>query len=116
MEAGCSFATNDVEDVVDAAHRSGGVALIAHPGREDGFICFDSSLLDKFRKEVPIDGLEVYYPKHSAKQTALFQKYATKHKLLMSAGSDSHTTDYPPIKYRAELIPALLERVGIRIR
>ena len=115
MEAGCTFATTDVEAVVDAAHQSGGVALIAHPGREDGFICFDSSLLDKFRKEVPIDGLEVYYPKHSAKQTAMFQKYATKHKLLMSAGSDSHTKDYPPIKYRAELIPALLERVGIRL-
>jgi 3',5'-nucleoside bisphosphate phosphatase len=115
MEAGCSFATNEAEAVVDATHQSGGVALIAHPGREDGFICFDSSLLDKFRKEVPIDGLEVYYPKHSAKQTAMFQKYAAKHKLLMSAGSDSHTKDYPPIKYKAELIRALVERVGIRI-
>ena len=115
MEAGCTFATNEVEAVVDAAHQSGGVALIAHPGREDGFICFDSSLLDKFRKEVPIDGLEVYYPKHSAKQTAMFQKYATKYKLLLSAGSDSHTKDYPPIKYKAELIPALLERLGIHI-
>jgi predicted metal-dependent phosphoesterase TrpH len=115
MEAGCSFATNEVEAVVDAAHQSGGVALIAHPGREDGFICFDSSLLDKLRREVPIDGIEVYYPKHSPKQTAMFEKYITKHRLLASAGSDSHTRDYPPIKYRAELIPALLERVGIRI-
>lgn len=115
LDAGCSFAMNDVAAVVDAAHRSGGVALIAHPGREDGFICFDSSLLDKLRREVPIDGLEVYYPKHSAKQTAMFQKYAAKHQLLVSAGSDSHTRDFPPIKYQAERIPALLERLGIRL-
>ena len=115
LEAGCSFAMNEIEAVVDAAHRSGGVALIAHPGREDGFICFDTSLLDKLRKEVPIDGLEVYYPKHSAKQTSMFQKYAARHKLLMSAGSDSHGPEKPPIKYEAGLIPALLERVGIRV-
>jgi hypothetical protein len=115
MEAGCNFAMNEIEAVVDAAHQSGGVAIIAHPGREDGFICYDASLLDKLRKQVPIDGIEVYYPRHSPKQTAMFHKYATKHKLLMSAGSDSHTREHPPIKYQAELIPALLERLGIRM-
>lgn len=115
MEAGVNFAMNEIEAVVDAAHQSGGVAIVAHPGRDDGFVCYDSSLLDKLRKEAPIDGIEVYYPKHSEKQTAMFHKYATKHKLLMSAGSDSHTRDNPPIKYQAKLIPALLERVGIRI-
>lgn len=115
LDAGCSFAMNDVEAVVDAAHRSGGVAVIAHPGREDGFICFDSSLLDKFCREVPIDGLEVYYPAHSSKQTTMYQRYAKKHKLLTSAGSDSHGPENPPIKYQAELIPELLERVGIRL-
>ena len=59
-EAGCAFATNDPAVVVDAAHRSGAVCLLAHPGRGDGFVAFDVDLLDEFRKEAPIDGLEVY--------------------------------------------------------
>ena len=40
LEAGCAFATNDIATVVEAAHRSGAVCLIAHPGREDGFVTY----------------------------------------------------------------------------
>jgi len=35
--------------------------------------------------------------------------------LLVSAGSDSHKPEKPPIKYRAELSRELLERVGIQV-
>jgi len=114
-EAGCTFATNDPAAVVEAAHRSGAVCLLAHPGREDGFMTFDVQLLDQFRQEVPIDGLEVYYPLHTPAQTTMYREYAQRHHLLTSAGSDSHGSDKPPIKYRAELSRALLERVGIPI-
>jgi predicted metal-dependent phosphoesterase TrpH len=113
--AGCSFATNDPAAVVEAAHRSGGVCLLAHPGRDDGFMTFDVQLLDQFRQEVPIDGLEVYYPLHSPAQAAMYGEYAQRHQLLTSVGSDSHGPDKPPIKYRAELSRALLERVGIQV-
>jgi len=113
--AGCAFATNDVAEVVDAAHQSGAVCLIAHPGRTDGFVTYDAQLLDEARREALIDGLEVYYPKHTPAQTAMYEAYARRHGLLISAGSDSHSPDQPPIKYRAELSRALLERVGIRV-
>ena len=115
MAAGCAFATNDPAEVVEAAHRGGAVCLLAHPGREDGFVTYDVQLLDQFRQEVPIDGLEVYYPVHTPAQTAIYREYAQRHRLLTSAGSDSHGPDKPPIKYRAELSRGLLERVGIQI-
>lgn len=115
MEAGCAFETNDLAEVVDAAHRSGGVCLLAHPGRTDGWLTYDLPLLDQVRHEVPIDGLEVYHPKHTTTRTAMYEEYAQRHHLLTSAGSDSHSPENPPIRYRAEASRALLERIGIRI-
>ena len=114
-EAGCAFATSEPAAVVEAAHRSGGLCLLAHPGRGDGFVTFDTALLDEFRREAPIDGLEVYYPVHTPTQTAMFREYARRHDLLVSAGSDSHGPDRPPIKCRAGLCRDLLERLGINV-
>lgn len=115
MDAGFKYITNDPAAVAEAAHQNGGVCLLAHPGRMDGFITFDAPLLDQFREEVPIDGLEVYYPLHTADQTAMYHAYAQRHKLLISAGSDSHGSDKPPIKYQAELCRTLLERMDIQL-
>ena len=115
LEAGCIFATNDLAAVVDAAHQSGAVCLIAHPGHKDGFVTYDVQMLDKLRQDIPIDGLEVHTPKHTPEQTAMYLEYAQQHHLLISSGSDSHRPDKPPIKYPAELSRALLERVGIQI-
>jgi 3',5'-nucleoside bisphosphate phosphatase len=115
-DAGHVWATNDIAAVVDAAHRSGAVCLIAHPGRGEGWINYDGRLLDELRQNVPIDGFEVYYPAHTPKQIAIYLQYAQKHHLLTSSGSDSHGPDKKPIKYRAELSRNLLERVGIQIK
>jgi predicted metal-dependent phosphoesterase TrpH len=115
LEAGCRFAMNDLAMAVDAVHRSGAVCLIAHPGHKDGFVTYDDHMLDKLRQDIPIDGLEVHSPKHTAEQTAMYGEYAGRHHLLTSAGSDSHRPDKPPIRYMAELCRSLLERVGIRM-
>jgi hypothetical protein len=115
LEAGCRFAMNDLAAVVEAAHQSGAVCLIAHPGQKDGFVTYDVQMLDKLRQEIPIDGLEVYHPVHTPVQTAMYLEYAQKHNLLVSSGSDSHKPEKPPIKYRAELSCDLLERLGIQI-
>lgn len=115
-EAGFDWITSDIADVVKAAHQSDAVCLIAHPGRDDGFVCYDADLLDQLRQDVPIDGIEVHYPKHSPEQTAMFLEYVQKHDLLMSAGSDSHGSKKRPIKYPAHLSQKLLERVGIQIK
>jgi predicted metal-dependent phosphoesterase TrpH len=115
-DAGFFWATNDLASVCDAAHRSGAVCLIAHPGRGDGYTCYDAHLLDELRREVPIDGFEVSYPAHTPEQVVMYREYAQTHRLLTSSGSDSHGPEKKPIKYRAELSRNLLERLGVRIK
>jgi predicted metal-dependent phosphoesterase TrpH len=115
MRAGWTFATNEPAAVVEAAHRSGAVCLLAHPGRGDGFVTFDVQLLDQLRQKAPIDGLEVYYPLHTPAQTTMYREYAQRYGLLISAGSDSHGPHKPPVKYRAVRCRALLERLGIQV-
>lgn len=114
-DAGFFWATNDIAAVVDAAHRSGAVSLIAHPGRGEGYTRYDARLLNELRQNVPIDGIEVYYPAHTPEQIAMYREYAKRHRLLTSSGSDSHGPEKKPIKYRAELSRSLLERLGIQI-
>ena len=114
-DAGFFWATNDIAAVVDATHRSEGVCLIAHPGRGNGYTCYESELLDELRKQVPIDGFEVYYPAHTSEQIAMYLDYARRHQLLTSSGSDSHGPEKKPIKYRADLSRRFLERLSIRV-
>ncbi|HEX9134850.1 MAG TPA: PHP domain-containing protein [Ktedonobacteraceae bacterium] len=115
-DAGFFWATIDIAAVADAAHRSGAVCLIAHPGRGEGYTCYDVDLLDELRQDVPIDGFEVYYPAHTPEQIVMYLEYAQKHRLLTSSGSDSHGPEKQPIKYRAELSRGLLERLGIQMK
>ncbi|MCB0009467.1 MAG: PHP domain-containing protein [Anaerolineales bacterium] len=113
LRAGAAFMTHEPAAVVAATHQAGGVCLVAHPGRTDGYLTFDSKLLAEFGHETAVDGLEVYYPRHTPAQTAEYQAFAERHQLLVSAGSDSHGPDRPPIQYRADQCRALLARVGI---
>ena len=53
-DAGFLWATNDIATVVDAAHRSGAVCLIAHPGRGEGYTCYDVRLLDDCARKFPL--------------------------------------------------------------
>lgn len=112
---GYKLCTNPTQAVINAVHECGGVAVIAHPGRTDGYATFDETLLDEFQTEIPIDGIEAYYPRHTSAQVELYLKYAQKHQWLISAGSDSHTPNEPPIKYMAKQCVELLKRLGIRV-
>lgn len=115
-DAGFFWATNDIEAVVEATHHSGAVCLIAHPGRGEGYTCYDIDLLEELRRQVPIDGLEVYYPTHTSEQIVMYREYAQKHHLLTSSGSDSHGQEKKPLKYQAQLSRRLLEWVGIQVQ
>lgn len=111
--AGCDFATTPIAAVVAAAQQSGAVCILAHPGRSDGFVCFDQPLLEQLWAEVALDGLEVEYPLHTPQQIAMYRAFAAQHGLLTSAGSDSHRPSKPPIRYRAGDYRALLGRLGV---
>lgn len=71
------------EEVIAQIHRSGGVAIAAHPGRGERPFA---------PEELPaeLDGLEVYYPRHSAAQTADYLAYVKRRGLLATGGSDFH--------------------------
>jgi predicted metal-dependent phosphoesterase TrpH len=116
-KAGFRSIMADMAETVEAAHKSGAVSLIAHPGRrEGGFTFYEPSLLDQLRSEIPIDGIEVYHPYHSQEMIRIFEEYVQKHHLLYSTGSDSHSLPgRMPIKHRAEISRPLLERLGISI-
>jgi hypothetical protein len=116
-EAGYRSIHADMAETVDAAHRSGAVCLIAHPGRrERGFTFYDTALLDEVRAEIPIDGIEVYHPYHAPETIESYLAYVQKHDLLLSTGSDSHSMPgRMPIKHRADISKRLLERVGIQV-
>ncbi len=116
-EAGFHSIMANMAETVEAAHRSGAICLIAHPGRrEHNFTFYDTALLDQVRAEVPIDGIEVYHPYHSPEIIEIYLAYVHKHNLLLSTGSDSHSMPgRMPIKHRAEISRQLLERLGIQV-
>lgn len=116
-QAGFHSIVADMAETVDAAHRSGAVCLVAHPGRREGsFTFYDTTLLDQVRAEIPIDGIEIYHPYHNNEIIETYLEYVRKHNLLFSAGSDAHC--HPgrmPIKHRAEISRKLLECIGIPV-
>jgi predicted metal-dependent phosphoesterase TrpH len=120
-DAGYREQKADLAQTVETAHQSGGVALIAHPGRglrePKEFTYYTPELLDQVRAEIPLDGIEVYYPTHTPEMVDTYLAYVQQHDLLFSAGSDSHG---PPgrmsITYRADLCRRLLERLGIQVQ
>jgi predicted metal-dependent phosphoesterase TrpH len=116
-KAGFHSILADMGETVDAAHRSGALCLIAHPGRrESGFTFYDTALLDQLRTTVPIDGIEIYHPYHAADVIETYLHYVQKHDLLLSTGSDSHSIPgRMPRKHRAEISKKLLERLGITV-
>lgn len=119
-EAGYREMKADLSQTIGAAHRGGGVALIAHPGRglrePKEFTHYTPELLDQVLSEVLLDGIEVYYPTHTTEQQETYLAYADQHNLLISAGSDSHgPPGRMPIKYPARLCQRLLERLHIEI-
>ncbi|MGH2510045.1 MAG: PHP domain-containing protein, partial [Ktedonobacteraceae bacterium] len=72
-EAGYTSRKVEMAEAVEATHRSGGVSLIAHPGRrEPGFTFYSPDLLDQVRAEIPLDGIEVYHPSHTPEMTATY--------------------------------------------
>lgn len=117
-DAGYQSMKVEMAEAVEATHRSGGVCLIAHPGRREAHFTFYSpELLDQVRAEIPLDGIEAYHPMHTPELVETYLAYARQHRLLQSTGSDSHSLPTRmPIKYRAEISRELLERVGIEVR
>ena len=80
---------------IQAIHAAGGKAVLAHPyqlGYDDMWL---TELVSQMRGW-GLDGLECYYPKHSAEQTAFYLKLAENCGLSVTAGSDFHGEKVKP--------------------
>ena len=71
-------------EAIDAIARSGGIPVLAHPGRLS-----DYSIIDEMA-ERGVVGLEVFYPSHTPPMRAHFRGVAERLGLVMTAGSDFH--------------------------
>ena len=117
-ELGGGFSADlPLERVVDAAHRAGGICVVAHPGRSDSVGVMTEADLDAMLAEVPIDGLEAHYRSYTDDQTALYRDLAARRGLLVSCGSDSHAPKHPvdPRPWRAAWCAELLGRLGVSV-
>lgn len=106
-----------IAEAVSAAHKAGGICVMAHPGRPDLGPAMTARSLRKVLKDAPIDGLECHYRTYTDKDTARFRALAGQHGLVMGAGSDSHGPGIPvdPRPFRAIWAKELLERLGIEV-
>ena len=116
-DAGYRIFSAPLAEAVAAAHADGALALLAHPGRQDAEIPrYPPKLLARVCDEVPLDGIEAYYPLHTPQQTEDYLAFARARGLLVSAGSDSHgPRQRLPIAYPARDVAALLRRLGIAV-
>jgi hypothetical protein len=101
-----------VAEVIAVAHSLGALAVLAHPGRDKGIYAVPADPADiAAMAAAGLDGVEVYYPSHSAAQRELYGALAASHSLLVSGGSDSHH----PSQALAEVEPALLRDLLARL-
>jgi hypothetical protein len=109
----------DVEfgETVARAHEAGALAVIAHPGRDDGWGFLRANELNELASEVPFDGVEAHYRSYTVDDTRLYRSWAQENERVVSAGSDSHWPRFPvdPIPYKAVWIRDLLYRLGIPV-
>ncbi len=111
-----SYNPPTVPEVIAAAHIAGGVALIAHPGRSKGVYAIPADAADIAAfVAAGIDGIEVFYPAHTASQIDFYLSQAQQHELLISGGSDSHHPDQPLARWDALHMLPLLRRVGLPV-
>jgi len=85
------YAPVGVNEIVAVAHRAGGLAVLAHPGRSKGVYAIPATAADLAAMAAAgLDGVEVFYPSHTAEQRAFYLDLARRHGLLVTGGSDSH--------------------------
>ncbi len=73
------------EEIIDAIHEAGGIAVLAHPGFYNNF-----ELLDELVEKGKLDGVEVYHPENTPEQQEMLLKIAKKNGLVVTGGSDFH--------------------------
>ena len=70
--------------VIEAIKKAGGISVLAHP-----YVYRDDDLVQHLI-DIGIQGLEVFYSRHTVDETARYKKMADDHGLIKTGGSDFH--------------------------
>lgn len=116
-DAGYRIASAPLAAAVDAAHASGALTILAHPGRGGGEIQqYDPPMVDAMQAEIPLDGVEAYYATHTPDQVAAYTTLAAVRGLMITAGSDSHGPRQRfPVAYPAAYAARMLAHCGVTV-
>lgn len=90
---------------MQAVHAAGGAAILAHPPQLN---YANSSQLDRIVRSLVhdgLDGLEVYHPDHTPRQTRAYLDLARRLGLLVSGGSDFHGPGKPEARLGRPRVP-----------
>ena len=86
-----------IRESIELIHGSGGIVVLAHPGRLRKMGEFESEEfyenVNDFvgeLKNLGIDGLEAWYERFSTKEKEKFAQMGRKYKLILTGGSDFH--------------------------
>lgn len=72
------------DKLVEAIVKGGGNAILAHPGQQNNFYLIENLV------KAGLSGIELIHPSNNTKHMELVKKYAAKHQLFMTGGSDCH--------------------------
>jgi 3',5'-nucleoside bisphosphate phosphatase len=92
----------DAKTAIDFIRGNNGMAILAHPGNLIAKGQFEN-LLERLII-YGLQGIEVYYPKHTAEIAGILKKTAEKYNLLITAGSDWHGREFSQ-DHKGMLIP-----------
>jgi len=84
-------------EAIQTILRAGGVPVLAHPFTLNAKSEAELEAIIADLKQAGLKGLEVYYPDHSVVRTALYERLARRHGLLMTGGTDFHGAAKPGV-------------------
>lgn len=85
------------KSTIEAIHRAGGQAFLAHAGRYKDKMPVEEYIDDMIAEG--LDGLEVYYPDHTEEFRAFLLGKVKEHGIKASGGSDDHHSKKEGIQY-----------------
>lgn len=103
------------EQAIDCIHETGGVAIIAHPGRLE----MTEGERDRALRALlayGADGIECFYTTHTARDTEYFLALARERNALITGGSDTHYEEETHVIGSPRFMPdeRLLDALKIR--
>lgn len=78
-----------LERATQAAHECDALAVLAHPRAGGIYGKFSESELDQVR-DMGIDGFEAFHPEQAADDQEMIRRYAVRHGMRVTGGSDCH--------------------------